>query len=58
MSNHLTNSGTSCAYSVGRLHQAAGEARNTAYDATVANLKGMIFTKDAAATVKLLDLGC
>ena len=37
----------------------SGAARNTAYNAggTVPNLKGLIFTKDAAATVKLLDLG-
>lgn len=35
----------------------SGEARNTAYEATISNLKGLVFTKDAAATVKLLDLG-
>lgn len=37
----------------------SGAARNTAYNAggTVPNLKGLLFTKDAAATVKLLDLG-
>lgn len=56
MSNHLPTAPQSTPTPLSTSSN-SGEARNTAYDATVANLKGLIFTKDAAATVKLLDLG-
>ena len=56
MSNHLPTGAQSTPTPLSTSSN-SGEARNTAYDATVDNLKGLIFTKDAAATVKLLDLG-
>jgi len=56
MSNHLPTASQSTPTPLSTASN-SGEARNAAYDATVPNLKGLIFTKDAAATVKLLDLG-
>ena len=58
MSNHLPVSSQSTPTPLSTTSN-SGEARNTAYNAggTVPNLKGLLFTKDAAATVKLLDLG-
>jgi len=56
MSNHLPTGSQSTPTPLSNLSN-SGEARNVAYDATLPNLKGIIFTKDAAATVKLLDLG-
>ena len=56
MSNHLPTGAQSTPTPLSTSSN-SGEARNAAYDATVPNLKGLIFTKDAAATVKLLDLG-
>lgn len=54
MSNHLPTAeqGTVPLNESGR-----GATPYTGSDAFNANLKGMVFTKDAAATVKLLDLG-
>jgi hypothetical protein len=56
MSNHLPTASQSTPTPLSTATN-SGEARNAAYDATVPNLKGLLFTKDAAATVKLLDLG-
>ena len=56
MSNHLPTGAQSTPTPLSTALN-SGEARNTAYEATVPNLKGLLFTKDAAATVKLLDLG-
>ena len=58
MSNHLPTGSQSTPTPLSTTSN-SGEARNTAYNAggTVPNLKGLLFTKDAAATVKLLDLG-
>ena len=56
MSNHLPTGAQSTPVPLSTSSN-SGEARDAAYTATVANLKGLIFTKDAAATVKLLDLG-
>lgn len=56
MSNHLPTGAQSTPTPLSTASN-SGEARNAAYDATVPNLKGLLFTKDAAATVKLLDLG-
>jgi hypothetical protein len=56
MSNHLPTAAQSTPVPLSTSSN-SGEARDAAYTATIANLKGMIFTKDAAATVKLLDLG-
>ena len=58
MSNHLPVESQSTPTPLSTTSN-SGEARNTAYNAggTVPNLKGLLFTKDAAATVKLLDLG-
>ena len=56
MSNHLPTGAQSTPTPLST-ESNSGEARNAAYAATVPNLKGLIFTKDAAATVKLLDLG-
>jgi hypothetical protein len=54
MSNHLPKGTAATPTPVA---QADGGSGNTAYSAGEAGLKGLIFTKDAAATVKLLDLG-
>lgn len=55
MSNHLPK-GTS-GLTPTPIAQADGGSGRSAYSAGAAGLKGLIFTKDAAATVKLLDLG-
>jgi hypothetical protein len=54
MSNHLP---TSDAGTVPLNESGKGATPYTGSDAYLATLKGMVFTKDAAATVKLLDLG-
>ena len=54
MSNHLP---TSDAGTVPLNESGRGATPYTGSDAYLATLKGVVFTKDAAATVKLLDLG-
>jgi len=54
MSNHLPTADTG---SVPLNESGRGATPYTGSDAFDADLKGMVFTKDAAATVKLLDLG-
>lgn len=54
MSNHLPTGGAATPTPI---TQANGGSGNAAYSTGSADLKGLIFTKDAAATVKLLDLG-
>ena len=56
MSNHLPKNVTADATPT-RITQADGGSGLGDYSAGEAGLKGLIFTKDAAATVKLLDLG-
>lgn len=56
MSNHLPKSVSGDATPT-RISQANGGSSLGAYAAGEAGLKGLVFTKDAAATVKLLDLG-
>ena len=56
MSNHLPKNVTADA-TPSLLTQAEGGSGNGDYSAGESGLKGLIFTKDAAATVKLLDLG-
>lgn len=55
MSNHLPKGTVGLTPSP--LSQADGGSGNSTYSAGASGLKGLIFTKDAAATVKLLDLG-
>lgn len=56
MSNHLPKS-LSADATPSLLSQADGGSGNGDYNSGESGLKGLIFTKDAAATVKLLDLG-
>lgn len=56
MSNHLPKN-VSADATPSLLSQADGGSGNGDYSVGEAGLKGLIFTKDAAATVKLLDLG-
>lgn len=56
MSNHLPKAVAADA-TPSLLTQAEGGSGNGDYSAGESGLKGLIFTKDAAATVKLLDLG-
>jgi len=56
MSNHLPKAVAADA-TPNPISQADGGSGNAAYAAGESGLKGLIFTKDAAATVKLLDLG-
>ena len=56
MSNHLPKAVAADA-TPSLLSQADGGSGNGDYSTGEAGLKGLIFTKDAAATVKLLDLG-
>ena len=57
MSNHLPKGNTDDATPEPLSQADGGSGRTNAYNSGTAGLKGLIFTKDAAATVKLLDLG-
>lgn len=52
MSNHIPTTDES-----GTANPPAGTTNTGSYNADYSSLKGLIFTQDAAATVKLLDLG-
>ena len=54
MSNHLPTASTGM---TSPLANESGRASTVYTGSTNSNLKGLVFTKDAAATVKLLDLG-
>lgn len=57
MSNHLPKANADDATPAPLSQADGGSGRSNAYNSGATGLKGLIFTKDAAATVKLLDLG-